>query len=245
MVIRGIILCIAWMSLSNEVMANSPTSLFDTPVRTQEISLAGRPGWDPDAKLICYYYPTFMVKEFNSGTPDGDRAIVIAPVVSTTPKSCRLESIVGEHRFIAAWMTYEGAKGNFLVMTAADPNGAELFAIFDRRTRRPVYTDSSYGDLTYIADERGALHLRYIRGLNTTCSLLKDGQACWDKTAKTTNLPAIVASAPPPVAACQATYHQVPVDDPSIITYTVDILVPMHGKAQVLSQGALGCQPMP
>jgi hypothetical protein len=62
-------------------------------------------------------------------------------------------------------------------MLAADPNGAEPFKVYDRRSASVRYADASdeHG-LKFIADESDTLHIRFRRGVNSTCSIPKDAQ---------------------------------------------------------------------
>ena len=64
-------------------------------------------------------------------------------------------------------------------------------------------------------------------------------------------IPRALAQSPPPVQACVEAYRAdfmgrpVPADDPSIITYEVDMTLDLSGHTDVLWRGPLGCQPMP
>jgi hypothetical protein len=83
--------------------------------------------------------------------------------------------------------------------------------------------------------------------VNATCSIPKDGQACWAKTAREAHFSNAVASLPAPSASCTAVYKQqkVALDDPSIIVYDVDVVVAPQGGAHVVSRGDVFCEPLP
>jgi hypothetical protein len=143
---------------------------------------------------------------------------------------------------------FAGRKGPYLLFEAADPNGAVPFKILAASDGRPVYSDATTGGGFQSIDiAGGALHLRYTRGFNGRCSILKDGQACWTKMAQEGRFPPTLVQASPPMEACASIYQttKTPADDPNIISYNVDILVDGSGRTQLKSVGAPECAPLP
>jgi hypothetical protein len=71
-------------------------ALFDKPTQVARVPLSHDPQ-DPQAKarVSCFYYPHFMVKEIDLGE-QGAEQLSIVPLVATTKPGCRRENAVDE-----------------------------------------------------------------------------------------------------------------------------------------------------
>ena len=91
------------------------------------------------------------------------------------------------------------------------------------------------------------LHIRYTRGINATCSIVQDAAGCWAQVGREARLVRALASLPPPVQACTDAYAaaEVGAEDPSLLSYSVEMTLDAAGKATTLARGTVGCAPMP
>ena len=228
--------------LMNAAHADTSTGLFDPPASTQTIPPSGRVN-----QITCVYYSDIMIRTVGTDTPAPDAATLI-PIANGEQRRCATARVPGEIATKTAAFSLFGRKGGYLLFGATDPNGASGIMVLNAATGKTIYSDSMMGDSLKTVDlEAGALHIAFTRGINTTCSLLKDARACWAKLAADGSIPRAISQLPPPVQACSAAYtrDKIQADDPSIITYDVDMTVSLTGKTEVRSRGALGCYPMP
>jgi hypothetical protein len=220
-------------------------ALFDHPAATK--TTGGNTDAQEGQEIRCTYFKDIMIRETGTDTP-APGAATISPVAGGAPLACGKAPVVGEMPLKTENFTFIGRKGPFLFFSATDPNGAIPFILLDAATGKAIYSDALIGGkLKTVALENGSLHLRFTRGVNGSCSLLKDAAACWAKMASEGAIPAAVALTPPPVKACAAAYRRstAPPDDPSIVFYDVDMTVTLAGRAEVKSRGAVGCDAMP
>jgi hypothetical protein len=187
----------------------APAESFDKPLRTTVVDL-GRsqylmPNNPSRIKLTCFYYPDFMVKQFDDpGLKGADISVV--PVLDGQVPACRRSRGAGERSItrIRGWSGYfKGVKDQLLFLDASDgSDGGMPFAVFDWKTLEKLFQDSAlFWDSNFLrqnlAFERtpdGRLSLRYRRVVEGTCSIPKDGMSCWNSFRKQFGL----ASAPVP-----------------------------------------------
>jgi len=112
-----------------------------------------------------------------------------------------------------------------------------------------IYSDGTAADRGIRAATvvNGTLHLRYTRGLNASCSIMQNAAACWSKLIARGELPRAMAKPGPSPQVCAESYRtdKATADDPSVITYDLDIIIDASGKTEVLSRGPVGCVPVP
>ena len=142
-------------------------------------------------KLTCYSYATFTVKEYDEGQK-GAEWLSIVPTSRTacTQTHTKLERVYVEPE----WSGYfRGARGRFVFFDAPDgTDGGMPFAIFDVKTGRKLFEDSSPLDYYqkmlhmknafYIASggEQNSL-LTYFRVVPAGCDLRTEEADCWNK----------------------------------------------------------------
>jgi hypothetical protein len=121
--------------------------------------------------------------------------------------------------------------------------------VIDTLSGRTIYQDGTAANRGFhaVSVEQGALHLRYTRGFNASCSIVADPAGCWARLIAEGKIPQAMAHALPSVQRCAASYKalQATRDDPSIIIYDVEITVDATGKTRLLSRGVVGCEPLP
>ena len=221
--------------------------LFDRPLAVQSVPPASAD--DPGGAIRCTYYRDFMVRETGTDSPAPGPAAVIAVVDAARRPPCSAAPAAREVALKTEDFALRGRKGPFLVFEAADPNGAMPFSVVEAGSGRIVYSDSEIppDGLHAVVLAGGVLHIRYTRAFNGSCSVLKDAAGCWAKLAREGNFPPQLAQSPPPVKMCAAAYRRedVPSDDPSMITYDVDVALEVSGKSEVKFVGNAGCAPMP
>jgi hypothetical protein len=225
--------------------------MFDHPTKVQ--TLKAKSDSDPVGEITCTYYPDLMVRETGTDSPDPGPASLIrfpASVASARPVCGR--TAAPAHAVVLKTEGYSliGRKGPFLAFGETDPNGAVLFVVIAAADGRELFHDGETdAGLRSVTLQSGALHLRYKRGVNAPCSVVKDGATCWAKLAHDGAIPSVLAHEPPPTAACASAYRRgrtpTPADDPSLISYDVDVTVDASGGSRVSPRGAVGCEAMP
>lgn len=129
-----------------------------------------------------------------------------------------------------------------------DGNGISEFAIADADTAKVVFRDAittvgplaagaNYKALSLGAD--GSLTLRYNRGVVAPCSVLENAAKCWATLAKDRLISKELAAPVPKADLCAASYRKSksPKDNPSIITYSTEIVLGRDGKVTTVSRG--------
>lgn len=251
---RGIALsCLAVMLFSpTAVRAEDDFSrwatLFDQPTAIRRVPT--KLNSDPLGELRCTYYSDLMVRETGTDSPGpGPASIIPISPSSDRQPACDGSRSTREASLKTAYFSLVGRKGRFLVFSATNPNGAAPFVIMDAGSGRLIYSDGTMGEgfRSAALEGDGALRLRFTRGVNGSCSIIKDA-ACWARMAREGKIPRAVAQSPPPVQACVAGYgkdNTTPADDPSIVAYDVDMTLDRTGRVQVNARGAVECYPMP
>jgi hypothetical protein len=221
-------------------------SLLDHPVSVQRVSAKSASG--SGGELRCSFYKDLMVREAGTDTPAPGGAELFL-TAGQTPALCSVDpSPAGELTMKTAGYSFIGRKGSFLFFRHANPNGSVPFMIADAVDGRVIYNDSKLGDgFQSISLTKHSVHLRYIRGVNGSCSLYKEGPACWAKMMNEGKVPRVMAQAQPSVQLCGANYRRLntSADAASIVYYDVDVTLGRDGKAHVNSRGPTNCTPLP
>lgn len=217
--------------------------LFEHPLSVKRIPPKSET--DAGGEVICTYYPDLMIRKSGTDSPEPDAATI----VTGAHPSCTAGQPGGGVALPTQGYSLVGRKGLFVVFSATDPNGAVTFMVLDARSGRVIYQDGTAATRGFhaVGLEAGALRLRYTRGLNASCSIANDPTGCWAKLVADGKIPPEMARAVPPAQRCAASYKalRAPPDDPSVIVYDVDMTIDAEGKTQVLSRGAVGCEPVP
>jgi hypothetical protein len=199
---------------------------------------------DPAGQITCTFYRDLMVRESGTDTPDPNDAVLVrgkAPRCDTTHRADDIELKTEGFSLL-------DRKGPFLFFGATDPNGAIPFKVIDL-SGRVIFEDGTPADrgIQSVVVENGALHMRYRRGFNASCSLMQNAANCWSKLVAEGKLPQDMAQPVSSSTLCAASYKadKAPADDPSIVMYDVEIRIDPAGQAHVLSHGAVSCAPVP
>ncbi len=224
-------------------------ALFDHPAHVQTVK--AKSADDPVGEITCTYYADLMIRETGADTPDpGAGSLVRIPVGARRPV-CGHAAVAWSIPLKTAGQSLLGRKGGFLVFGNTDPNGAVPFQVIAASNGGQLFTDGKTDNgFTAVGLKNGALHLVYRRGYNASCSMVKGAATCWATLVRIGAIPPEMAKSPPAAKACAAAYARydprpAPADDPSIITYAVDIALDASGKVLVNSRGVVGCEAMP
>ncbi len=138
--------------------------------------------------LSCYYFPDFMVKEYDlAGRGAEWLSTLLNP--EETPE-CKSPHEAGE-RIIEypEWEGYfMGVKGNLVFFYGSDTvNGGWPFAVYDSSNGKKIFEDSAYYErassssyVEVVSTSAGYL-LKYLRVAVTNCDLNSEGAACWNE----------------------------------------------------------------
>ncbi len=228
--------------------ADRETALFDHPAHVQTVKPKSVD--DPVGEIVCTTYADLMIRETGTDTPDPGGASLVRIAGARRPV-CGHAAAPGSVPLKTEGQSLLGRKGGFLVFSDTDPNGAVAFQLIAASNGRPIFTDAKTDKgFTAVGLTGGALHLVYRHGFNASCSMVKDAAACWASLVKQGAIPPEMAKSPPAAKACAAAYandqpRPAPADDPTIITYALDLTVDAAGKVKVNAHGAPACEPMP
>jgi hypothetical protein len=240
--------------LIHQVAANAEdntareAALFEPPVTVQRV--AAKSTTDPISEIKCSYYPDFMIRETGTDSPNPGGATIVPPSGASQHQVCSRAPVAHGVPLKTEFHSLVGRKGPYLVFSETDPSGSVGFVVINAGTGRVIYKDGKtpVAGLQSVALENGVLHLRYTRSINGSCSIVKDGSACWAKMVRERAIPHEVAKSPPSIQACATEYRKgkVPAaaNDPSIVFYEVDMMLDVSGHVRVNSHGAVGCEPM-
>ncbi|MDF3810558.1 MULTISPECIES: hypothetical protein [Rhodopseudomonas] len=214
---------------------------FDKPLRVAEVPPTSS---DDGRTLRCSYYPDVMVREVTDGPSATPPSIVPGP-----NPPCDLTPPAGASPIALEDMMLDGRIGAYLLFSAMDPHGATDFGVVNAATGATLFKDAAYGDPTYqeATLDNDALRLRYKRGITAGCSLMQDPASCWASLVEQGLIPKDMAKQPPSAQLCDAAYKdmQAAPDNPSIVTYDVEILISPDGTNKPLSRGAVACESLP
>lgn len=175
------------LALSSLALAGT----FDKPASKRVVDLgpsrSNAPGQNAKdqarAKVTCYYFSGFMVKEVDMGEKGAER-LAIVPVHKSELHTCSRLRDSGEREINSDdWSGYFlGVKGRLVFFSADDGwNGGLGFAIFDSRTGRKLFDDVALGNLEFSDAAGSVTSLRYTRVVDGGCIIPKEQSACWDK----------------------------------------------------------------
>jgi hypothetical protein len=230
--------------------ASAAPSLFDKPVKVVRIPLPADPE-NPQAKarVSCFYFPHFMVKEIDLGEKGSEQLSLVPLGGAQDNAPCRRENSPSE-KVLADWDGYfEGVKGDDVFFTADDGwNDGTGFAIFSGADGTKLFEDVTKKGFRAIAATPSGVTLRYERVFGASCSLADDKAGCWEKIKQDTGLAG--ASPPDCIAAYRREQKRVPafaqqtLKDPTIIDYEVTVAIE-SGKGTIVpvSGKALRCRP--
>jgi len=230
---------------------------FDPPVKVIEIISNTMPRSRDD--LTCYVYDDVTIRISGADSPSPDDALIV-PQPRGAPAECGRSRPKGM-QLTSAGLRFDGRLGGFLVFEVADPSGASYFSVFNVRNGRQLFQDGLFGADGYrglygiisVRLNQGILHMRYLRGVNTGCSLLSDRYGCWSQLLSHGKIPRAVFSGPPSVETCKKNYESnqigfmspTPDNDPSIVSYEVALTLDSKGNAGIRPMGTPHCDPMP
>jgi hypothetical protein len=161
---------------------------FDKPLSKKTVELGPSSAFSQNrAKITCYWFAHFMVKEVDLGEKGAWRLAIVHGSKKSVPDCTRLrekgEIVVNPDD----WSGYfKGVKGNLVFFYADDGwNGGMGFAVYDARTGKKIFEDVASGDLEFsdtpakTNDAETAVH--YSRLVDGGCVVPKEADACWDK----------------------------------------------------------------
>jgi hypothetical protein len=178
-------------TLSSTLSSLAFAGTFDKPASKRVVDLGSSRSNPPGrnakdqvrAKVTCYYFSAFMVKEVDMGEKGAER-LAIVPVRKSETRTCSRLRDPGEREINSDdWSGYfMGVKGRLVFFSADDGwNGGTGFAVFDSKTGKKIFDDVALGNLEF-SDAAGTnTSLRYTRVVDSGCILPKEESACWDK----------------------------------------------------------------
>lgn len=240
---------------------------FDKPVRKQRINLKRTPDQTTDrARVTCYFFPNFMVKEVDMGEVGAERLGILPVTPQSTGKCVRArgkeEIVIPAEQWSGYFM---GVKKDYIFLSGSDLwNGATPFAIFDAATGKKLFEDSAK-EISFVTRPDQTIAMRYLRVVSDDCFILKNA-ACWQRMASKYGLDAATlpdcrkgydASAEEmakgrctaqraPLAACLKKERPLALkqalDSPSVISYPVEVELGATPTAKPTG-AAVGCWP--
>lgn len=157
----------------------------------------------PHIKLSCFYFPTFMVKEYDEGQK-GAEWLAIVPIANGAAPSCT-RSHAPDEMVIDWWGYFEGAKMNLVFFNAPDgQDGGMPFAVFDSRNGKKIFEDVAYDSgfvlrqldvspfdrlrITHAHDGFISLKYLHVEGFDCDLHLPTERGTCWEKITAQTGL---------------------------------------------------------
>lgn len=203
---RLLAVILAWISFIMSARAAS----FDKPQFTKTVDLGrspsnppGRPGPGVRAKVSCYFFPSFMVKQVDMGEKGAERLAIVPGKIKD--HTCSRLRDQGEKEINSdEWTGYfMGVKGDLVFFAADDGwNGGMGFAVYDAKTIKKIYEDVALGDLTFSDAGGREASIAYTRVVDGGCDLPKEQAACWNEIQKKFSLEAAA------VPDCKAGYEK-------------------------------------
>jgi hypothetical protein len=230
----GYVAALVLALLGPEFGAGPPTDAFDVPLKKELVDLGPSQFRRYRKKLLCYFYPTLMVKVYGEEWEKGTEWLAILPIKEggATPV-CDQAHAPGE-RVIEAkeWSgPLEGVKGNLVFFSEADgKDGGMPFVVYDASMGKKVFEDTAYdsefvrmgigvGPFSRLRIQRtadGQVWLRYLRVVAFDCDLYREKAACWEQVRKKLDLD----STRMPVC---GGYKGLPTRWPSAVAYPVEV----------------------
>jgi hypothetical protein len=187
---------------SRSVTVVSAVGSFDAPLKKEVVDFGPSPYYPdpqtaPHVKLSCFYFPTFMVKEFDEGQKGAEWLAIVPTGKAEAALSCT-RSHAPDEVVIEWWGYFKAAKTNLVFFHAPDgQDGGMPFAVFDSRTGKKIFADvafdsdflktqvevSPFNSLRVSGAQDGAISLKYLRVEAFECDLHlpTERSACWEK----------------------------------------------------------------
>ena len=211
---------------------------FDKPLKKKVVdfgasdnNLPGRTNFR--VKLYCYFYPTFLIKEYNNEGEKGAEWVAIVPIQNGTAPACVRTHSAGERILkYPEWGGYfNGVKGNLVFLNNEDDiDGGMPFTVYDFRTGKRIFQDSAYDSsmgtqkpprspfnhLRFSGNQDSNLTITYLRVVEAECDLHSEKTACWEQVRKKLDL----KDAAMPVC---TSYENVSDREVSAVAYPVEV----------------------
>lgn len=180
----------------------SAVGSFDTPLKKDVIDFGPSPYYlnpqnAPRIKLSCFYFPGFMVKEYDEGQKGAEWLAIVPAGKGGAALSCT-RSHAPDEMIIEWWGYFKAAKTNLVFFNAADgQDGGMPFGVFDSRTGKKIFEDVAYDSgfvntrvevspFNSIRVNRapdGSISLKYLRVEAFDCDLHlpTERSTCWEK----------------------------------------------------------------
>jgi hypothetical protein len=177
-----LLLTVSALSCLSSLSSLSWAGTFDLPLAKKIVDL-GRSESSPErrAKVTCYFFARFMVKEVDMGEKGSDR-LAIVPIVEGKITRCTKSQDPAE-KIVKPddWAGYfKGVKGNFVFFDADDGmNGGIPFAVYDAESGKKLFEDNALGPLAFTTLPDKTVQVNYRRVVSTGCPLPKD-KSCWE-----------------------------------------------------------------
>ena len=239
---------------------------FDRPVSKRVVNLGKSPHTPgQNAKVSCYYFADFMIKEIDMGEKGADR-LSITPVAKGAPPRCsKLKAKTEKIVEAAEWSGYfKGVKAGYIFFDSDDHyNNGSPFAVYDAAGKK-LFEDSSEDPLVFMQAPDKTWQITYTRVVEAGCVLIANTD-CWDGLKKKLGVEG-------PQPDCRKGYadqtkayanescknlkggrdeciarettrmQQQMKDDPSIIAYPVETALGVHPEAKP-RPGEVSCWP--
>lgn len=179
---------------------------FDKPLQKKTVDLGPSPYslGGTRAKVSCYFFADFMVKEVDMGEKGASRLAIVPIAKGAVPRCTRYRSKTEKVVNSKTWSGYfKGVKNSLVFFDAADgDNGGLWFAVYDSKTGKEIFKDAAVGDIDFTESPDKQLSLKYMRVVDGECVVPKEKAGCWDRIKETIGL----ESAPMPD--CEKTYEE-------------------------------------
>jgi hypothetical protein len=160
----------------------SGAASFDPPRSKKTLDLGpSRSESHTHARITCYFFSKFMVKETDLGE-NGAARLAIVPITHGVVTECarahgRTEKVINPDE----WSGYfKGVKNDFVFFDADDGwNGGMGFAVYDSRTGKKIFEDAAIGPLDFSPTQGNEVSLTYTRIVDGQCIVPKDEIGCW------------------------------------------------------------------
>jgi hypothetical protein len=183
---------------------------FDVPLKKKVVDFGLSENNPPGGqhfrvKLYCFFYPNFLIKEYDNEGEKGAEWVAIVPIQKGTVPACVRTQANGERTFkLPEWSGhFKGVKGNLVFLN--DPDGTDggmPFTIYDFRTGNKIFRDSAYDSgmwtkkpasspfnhLKFRGAQDSDLTMTYLRVVEADCDLHTEKTACWEQVKKKLDL---------------------------------------------------------
>jgi hypothetical protein len=160
---------------------------FDQPQFTKTVDLgASKASPGSRAKVTCYFFASFMVKEVDMGEKGAERLAIVPIANHNKDHTCSRLRDPGEKEVNTDdWSGYfKGVKGDMVFFDADDGvNGGLGFAVYDAKTGKKMFEDVAVGPLEF-PDGAKMVSIKYTRAVAGDCVVPKDAAACWTKISR-------------------------------------------------------------